>query len=154
MSKEAIFKEMLEDYHKLKWNPETGEIDTKQIGKDGKEYLDDTPIAPPVGYKRQPSLAEQIRVMVRNERLAMELSAQGVETFEESEDFDIGDDFDPSTPWENDFDPSLQEIQQSVENNKAAQPPAQAPNPAPSEAPTTRSSEPAPAQNPAPPPVA
>lgn len=151
MDRSQIFNEMLEDYHKLKFNPATGEVDTKQIGTDGKEYLDDTPIAPPVGYKRQPSLAEQIRLMVRNERLAAELAAQGIETFEESEDFDIGDDFDPTTPWENDFDPPLRDIQQSVEEHRAAQPPASTENPAPGGAPPARSQEPAPAPNPAPP---
>ena len=60
----------------------------------GAEVLDPTPMAPPVGYRRQPSLAEQIREMVRSERLAAEVEAAGAETFEEADDFDIEDDCD------------------------------------------------------------
>lgn len=61
-------------------------------------------MAPPVGYTRAPSLSDQIREMVRSERLARDLAEQGVETFEEADDFDIGDDYDPSTPYEETFD--------------------------------------------------
>lgn len=77
---------------------------------DGREYLDPTPIAPPIGYKRQPSLSDQIREMVRNERLQAELEAAGLETFEDADDFEVGDDYDPSTPWENDTTPSVKEL--------------------------------------------
>lgn len=61
-------------------------------------------MAPPVGYVKQPSLADQIRDMVRSERLAMEMAEAGVETFEEADDFDVGDDYDPNTPYEETFD--------------------------------------------------
>ncbi|UIB81459.1 hypothetical protein [Flyfo microvirus Tbat2_151] len=67
-------------------------------------------MAPPVGYKRQPSLADQIREMVRSERLAMEAENAGYETFEEADDFDVGDDYDPQTPYENEFDTPLDEL--------------------------------------------
>lgn len=72
----------------------------------GYEIPDDTPIAPPVGYKAQASLAEQIRAMVRSERLAIEAERAGYETFEEADDFDVGDDYDPSSPYEEVFDPT------------------------------------------------
>lgn len=71
----------------------------------GREIPDPTPMAPPVGYNRQPSLSEQIRAMVRSERLAQEVAAAGYETFEEADDFDVGDDFEPSSPYEGNFDP-------------------------------------------------
>ncbi|UYD39222.1 MAG: hypothetical protein [Wigfec virus K19_160] len=108
-------------------NPETGEISlvpvygTHKLDENGAEVLDPTPIAPPVGYRRQPSLAEQIREMVRSERLALEAAAMGAETFEESEDFDVEDDYDPSTPFENDFDPPISEIREEVERVRQAQ---------------------------------
>lgn len=70
-----------------------------------KEHLDPTPIAPPVGYRKSPSLREQIREMVRSERLAQELAASGYETFEEADDFDVDDDEDPNSPYEVHFDP-------------------------------------------------
>lgn len=78
----------------------------KPLTPDGRELLDPTPMAPPVGYKRQPSLAEQIREMVRSERLAADLEAAGYETFDEAEDFEIGDDYDPTSPYEQHFDPT------------------------------------------------
>lgn len=54
-------------------------------------------------------------MMVRSERLAQEAMAAGYETFEESDDFDIPDDpLDPATPYENEFEPSLQETQAAL----------------------------------------
>lgn len=75
------------------------------LTEDGREKPDPTPMAPPIGYKRQPSLAEQIRAMVRSEALAAAARNAGAETFEEADDFDVGDDFDPSSPYEDQFDP-------------------------------------------------
>ena len=71
-----------------------------EIGDDGKEYGDPVPVAPPVGLTRSPSLAEQIRSMVRRE-LSDAAHDQGMETFEESDDFDVDD--DPAyRDWETD----------------------------------------------------
>lgn len=101
---------------------ETGEI-YSSLDELGREVLDDTPMAPPVGFNPQPSLAETIRAMVRSERLAQELQGTDMETFEESEDFDVGEDYDPSTPYENDFDPDIAELREAVsqEQSKADQ---------------------------------
>lgn len=75
-------------------------LDTKR-----REKPDPLPMQPPIGYKKTPSLSEQIRDMIRSEKLAQDLAAQGVETFEEADDFDIPDDpVDPSTPYEADFE--------------------------------------------------
>lgn len=72
----------------------------------GREMPSSVPIAPPIGYKRTPSLAEQIRAMVVSEKLRQEAMQGGFETFEESDDFDIEDDpADPLTPYEAVFDP-------------------------------------------------
>lgn len=90
----------------------------------GREVLDPTPMAPPVGYKAAPSLADQIREMVRSERLARDLAEQGIETFEEADDFDVGDDYDPRTPFEETFDPegrsSFTPIAQVTEEERVA----------------------------------
>ena len=65
----------------MKANPKGRPID-----KDGKIYLDPTPIAPPLGYNRPKPMYETIREMVRAE--ATRLAAQtGVETFEDADDF-------------------------------------------------------------------
>lgn len=81
------------------------------LAPDGRLIPDPTPIAPPVGYKKQPSMVEIVRDMVRSEQLAAAARASGKETFEESEDFDVGDDPDlMRSPWENEFDPPLQTL--------------------------------------------
>nr|QJB20639.1 MAG: hypothetical protein [Microvirus sp.] len=96
---------------------ETGEV-ISQLDEEGREVLDDTPLAPPVGFTEQPSMAEYIRMMVQSERLRQEAEEAGMETFEESEDFDVDDDFDPTTPYENDFDPDISELKSAVEEEK------------------------------------
>lgn len=71
----------------------------------GGELMDPLPIAPPLGYKKQPSLKDQIRAMVISEKLRVEAETAGYETFDEADDFDIGDDFDPRSPYEEIFEP-------------------------------------------------
>lgn len=79
---------------------------------DAGEFIPDSvPMAPPVGYKEQPSMVEVIRKMVRDEALQRELDELGVETFEEADDFEIGDDGeDLKSGHENDFDPPIREV--------------------------------------------
>lgn len=79
--------------------------DEDRTNAKAEEHPDPTPMAPPIGYKRQPSLFDQVRDMVRNAQLQNDLAAQGVETMEEADDFDVGDDYDPRSPFEVDFDP-------------------------------------------------
>jgi len=78
---------------------------------DGSPKLDPVPLAPPIGYKKQPSMVEIIRDMIRSNNLATAAAAAGAETFEESEDFDIPDDpVQLVSQWENQHDPSLDEL--------------------------------------------
>lgn len=93
-----------------------------KLDKYGREMVSPLPIAPPIGYKKSPTLAEQIRAMVVSEKLRQEALAAGAETFEEADDFDVGDDYDPTSPYEVDFDPL---------------PPPQTPPGSPTEAPQT-----------------
>lgn len=97
------------------FDPETGELVLDELGR---EVPDPTPVAPPIGYVRQPSLAEQIRAMVMSEQLRQAAENAGAETFEESEDFDVGDDFDPTTPYENEFDPPVSQLQADIDAAK------------------------------------
>lgn len=117
----------------------------KGLKPDGTVELDPVPLAPPVGYKKHPSMVEIVRDMVRSQRLAEEAAAAGHETFEESEDFDIDDEYRLESPWENEFDPPLVELldagRQVVAEREAS------PNP-PSEVPLTKPADPPP---PAPP---
>lgn len=64
------------------------------------EILSAIPIAPPIGYVKQPSLAERIRAMVRSEHLRAAAEGSGFESFDEAEDFDTGEDYDPRSPYE------------------------------------------------------
>lgn len=81
----------------------TGELRTHYLDQDGRELVSDRPVEAAIGYKPQPSLAEQIRQMIRSEKL--QAAYQDAESFEEADDFDIDDDeVDPSTPYERDFD--------------------------------------------------
>lgn len=77
----------------------------RRLTEDGREIPDPVPMAPPIGYIKQPSMVEHIRSMVRSEQLRMAAEAGGAETFEEADDFDIGEDELPGTPWEADFEP-------------------------------------------------
>lgn len=90
-------------------DPESGEV-ISSLDQEGREILDTTPIAPPVGFMEQPSMFDIVREMVRSERFKAQMEAEGLETFEEADDFDVDDDFDPSTPYENDFDPGVSEL--------------------------------------------
>lgn len=75
-----------------------------KLTKRGKEIVDSTPIQPPLGYKKQESLHEQIRRMVVSEQLRLAAEQAGMETFEEADDFDVGDDLDPTSPFEEVFE--------------------------------------------------
>lgn len=71
----------------------------------GSEVPDPTPIAPPVGYKQTKPIHEQIRDQVRL-ALAIHATSQGFETPEEADDFNVDDDYDPRSPFEEQFEPS------------------------------------------------
>lgn len=87
-------------------DPTTGEqldlenLIAAHIDSLGREVGNPVPIAPPLGYKKQPSLSDQIRDMVRSEHLRQAAENAGMETFDEAEDFDVGDDVDPDSPYE------------------------------------------------------
>lgn len=72
--------------------------------KDRHEFLDPTPIAVPVHLKRPPTLQDQIRQMVKSEEWRRKMECLGAETFEEADDFECGDDYDPKSPYEACFD--------------------------------------------------
>lgn len=73
------------------------------LNKDGTEKPDPESLTAPVGLRKPETIQEQIRRMVRTEA-SLYASEQGQETFEEADDFDIGDDYDPTSPYEMNFD--------------------------------------------------
>lgn len=83
-------------------------LEAKGLDPTGSAFIpDSTPMEPPLGYIKQPSIAERIRDMVRSEHLRLAAESAGTETFEEADDFDVGDDYDPHSPYENEFEPPL-----------------------------------------------
>lgn len=74
--------------------------------ENGHEVPDQRPVAVPAGFKRPETLAEQVQRLVRGS-LSRQAAERGFETFEESEDFDVGDEVDPASRYETFFDPIL-----------------------------------------------
>lgn len=80
----------------------------KFLDEQGREIPDPRPLEVPIGYKKPETLADQIRRLIRSQQLADLANSQDMDTFEESEDFEIDDEmFDPSSPYEEVFDPVL-----------------------------------------------
>lgn len=126
-----------------KVDPETGEFLQDELGF---ELPDPTPVAPPLGYVKQPSMFDIIRAQVQQQLSAIAL-AEGKESWEDAEDFDVGDDFDPISPHEGAWDLSVEEIKQALNDARRrkvamtepdpAPPPAVPPAPAPAPAPAS-----------------
>lgn len=79
------------------------------LNEKGQEVLNPTPLAIPFGFQRPPTLQEQIRRLMRYEYEFMkQATGDDIETPEEADDFDVGDDFeiDPVSGHEY-FDPEL-----------------------------------------------
>lgn len=87
----------------------------RSIDADGRFYPDNIPMAPPVGYRKTPSIIDLMHQAVR-ETISRQAAEMGYETFEEADDFDVGDEPEEMrSGWENDFDPSIAEVVQEVE---------------------------------------
>lgn len=78
-----------------------------QFDEKGREILDPTPVAIPVAFSRPPSIAEQVQRLVRSHLNAI-AAEQGKESFEEADDFDVGDDDFPRSPHELSQDQDLE----------------------------------------------
>lgn len=70
-----------------------------ELDSRGHEVHEGIPVAIPLGFQRPPTLEETIKRLVRGE-LSRQAADTGQETFEEADDFDVGDDYDPRSPWE------------------------------------------------------
>jgi len=130
-------------------------VKIKKAGLDqaGHELVSSTPMQPPAGYKKQPSLAELVREMVQSEALRRQAEADGAESLEEFEDFDVDDDGElMRSPWENQHDPSLAELAaageaelQARQASSATPAEPKAPAPAPQAAQRSSAASPPPA---------
>lgn len=89
-------------------DPETGEVRIRTHRGSHYEDPDPRPFAPTVGVRPKETLEERMRRMIRDE-MSYVAEQQGMETFEESDDFDVDDEHDPASmyeiPWEPVFEP-------------------------------------------------
>ena len=89
-------------------HPETGEIRIRTHRGSHYEDPDPTPFAPTVGVRPKETLEERMRRMIRDE-MSYAAEQQGMESFEEADDFDVDDERDPESmyeiPWEPAFEP-------------------------------------------------
>jgi len=72
----------------------------------GEEILDTTPVSIPVSIKPPMPLNERIKQMIRYEA-SLYAQQNGQETFDEADDFEVGDKEDFHSPWEENFDPQV-----------------------------------------------
>jgi len=84
--------------------------------KQGEELLDPTPMQPPLGYKRTPTLSEQIQMQVRQMKMDLLNDESIQETDEEADDFTVGDDFEPLSKYENDHIPPIAVLKARVKH--------------------------------------
>lgn len=113
----------------------------RKMDEYGKLIPDSTPLAPPIGFRNEPSMVEIIRDMVASERVRQDAENAGMETLEEADDFDVGDDAaELQSGYENELDPPMTEIIEAgrqaleekerlkAENNPPAEPTEKAEN--------------------------
>lgn len=67
-----------------------------------REFPDATPVTRAVNIRAKIGTLEEMRRAYHLIRL--EAEAHQIETPEDADDFDVGDDFDPASPFEHDFD--------------------------------------------------
>lgn len=76
----------------------------------GRLYTDDTPLAPPIGFDPKPSLIERIREQVRIQ-ISAQAEADGFESFDDADDFDVPDDPFPAGSSEfHDSNPTVKQL--------------------------------------------
>lgn len=107
-------------------------VQSQYLDEHGRELPNPVPMAPPIGYKKSPSIADQMRAMIR--LASHEAANAGAESEEEANDFDVGEDMDPHTPYEHEFEinPELEAmiaLQSRPPQAAPSIPPASSPEP-------------------------
>lgn len=97
-----------EAYHNEQHPLREQSVQSLYLDEHGREVPNPIPMQPPIGYVRRDSIADQMRRMIQ--QVSEEARMAGAETEEEANDFDIGEDFEPSSQWEDNFevDPTLE----------------------------------------------
>jgi len=87
------------------------------LDDNGHEVPDRTPRSIPVRFKRQTSLIEDVQRFVREE-LSRQADAQGVESFDEADDFDVGEDYEPRSPYELDEENERYDVRDEIRSRR------------------------------------
>lgn len=87
------------------------------LDEKGREILDPIGVAPPVGYEKPFDMFAHMQNLIRSEHVRLAAMEAGAETFDEADDFDIEDDpADPTSQFEEQFDPVGEEVRQRLRN--------------------------------------
>lgn len=68
------------------------------LNEKGHEIPDPRPVAVPARFLRPPSRFDEMRALLNAAR--QDALSRQLETPEEADDFDVGEDYDPTSPWE------------------------------------------------------
>lgn len=69
------------------------------LNEKGHEINSGIPVSTNINFRRQPSIQEMVRRIIRNE-MSSSAAASGRETFEEADDFVVGDEEELRSPYE------------------------------------------------------
>lgn len=94
------------------------------LDEKGHEILDDTPVAIPVKFMRAQTLTDQVRALI-SVHASQRAADDGFETFEEANDFDIPDEYDPASIHEEVVAMELEEFIKDVARDKGWVDPAE-----------------------------
>lgn len=88
-------------------------LSAHRLDGQGREIVDSRPMAPPIGFKPQESIFDQMRQLMR--AASLEAAQAGDESFEEANDFYIPEDPGSRIPpsgyeWDEDHELELQEL--------------------------------------------
>lgn len=87
--------------------------------KDGKEYLDDTPISVPAGFKRPESIHDMIKRYIRSEAFREQAEKAGYDTEAEANDFDVDEDQEETQVTRHEFSAMAAEELKELEGEEA-----------------------------------
>jgi len=69
------------------------------LNENGHEVLDDTPVEIPLRFRREETINEKVQRLVEL-NISARAEANGFETFDEADDFDVQDEYDPRSRYE------------------------------------------------------
>lgn len=75
----------------------------KKYNERGEEMMDPKPRAVPIGFEKPEPLEAMLARVLRNQRTIDALARAGKESFDEANDFEVGEDYDPKSPHEEHF---------------------------------------------------